>query len=147
MSQKITRSTAKPKSQTPQFPSRHLKAVAKPAAPPVEPINTVRVKAHYTTHGWLMWGIMGLCMAMGALFSQQIIGAVQWVRIEANERTLAEIGREVCQTPLLTVPEYTCTVGELDCWTVPQEAVIKRYEQQARARNLWQAERCVPLMP
>jgi hypothetical protein len=95
---------------------------------------------------WLMWGIIGLSMMIGIFFWEQIGAGASWLHLEARERVYADLGREVCKQPLLTVPEYTCEAGALDCFTVPQEVVIKRYEEQARAHNLWQAERCVPLM-
>ena len=130
----------------PVFPIRKPKLVTAADVPNIAPINTGRVKAVYTRQGWLMWGIMGLCAVLGVFFSQQIIAAAQWVHLQASERAYVDVGRDICSRPLMTVPEYTCTVGELDCWTVPQEATIKRYEEQARAHNLWQAESCIPLM-
>jgi hypothetical protein len=147
MPSRITRSARPaPKPKGPVFPIRKPKLVTAAQAPNVEPINTGKVKAHYTRQGWLMWGIMGLCAVLGIFFSQQIIAAAQWVHLQTSERAYVDIGRDACLQPLLHVPEYTCTIGAADCFTVPQEAVIKRYEQQARERNLWQAERCVPLM-
>jgi hypothetical protein len=143
---KITRSARHaPKPKGPVFPIRKPKLVTAADAQ-VAPINAGKVRAHYTRQGWLMWGIMGLCAVLGVFFSQQIIAAAQWVHLQASERAYVDVGRDICSRPLMTVPEYTCTVGELDCWTVPQEATIKRYEQQARAHNLWQAESCIPLM-
>ena len=146
----VTRSAHKApaKPHKPKFPIRKPALVKAAEAQTVTPINATRVKAHYTRHGGkIMWGIMALCAMMGVFFSQQILAAYEWVRLESNERTFAELGRDTCKQPLLTAPEYTCTAGELDCFTIPQEAVIKRYEQQARERNLWQAENCIPLIP
>ena len=146
MPAKITRSTRPaPKPHKPTFPVRKP-ALVKAAEAQVTPINTGSVRAVYTRHGWLMWGIMGLCMAIGVFFWEQINAGASWLRLETRERVYADLGREVCKQPLLTVPEYTCEAGALDCFTVPQEVVIKRYEEQARARNLWQAEHCIPLM-
>ena len=147
MPTKVTRSAKPaPKPHKPTFPVRKPKLVKAAEAANVVPVNTGKVRAHYTRQGWLMWGIMGLCAVLGVFFSQQILAAYNWVRIESNERVYTDLGRDLCARPLMTVPEYTCTVGELDCFTVPQEAVIKRYEEQARAHNLWQAESCIPLM-
>jgi len=143
---KITRSAKQaPKPAKPTFPVRKP-ALVKAADAVVAPINSGKVQAVYTRQGWLMWGIMGLCMAIGIFFWEQINSGFQWVRLEANERVYVDLGRETCKRPLMTIPEYTCTAGELDCFTVAQEAVIKRYEAQARAHNLWQAESCIPLM-
>lgn len=94
----------------------------------------------------LSWGILIVCIAMGAFFYQRILDAAGWVHLQASERAYAELGADLCRQPLLTVPEYTCTAGELDCYTVGQEAVIRRYEAQARGANEWRAERCLPLL-
>ncbi len=143
---RITRSARPaPKPHKPVFPVRKP-ALVKAADATVTPINTGKVKAVYTRHGWLMWGIMGLSMMIGIFFWEQIGAGASWLRLEARERVYADLGMEVCKQPLLTVPEYTCEAGALDCFTIAQEVVIKRYEEQARARNLWQAERCIPLM-
>lgn len=147
MPSRITRSARPaPKPHKPVFPIRKPALVTAAQAEAVQPINAGKVKAHYTRQGWLMWGIMGLCAVLGIFFSQQIIAAVSWVHLQASERAYVDVGRDACLQPLLHVPEYTCTAGELDCFTKAQEVVIKRYEQQARDRNMWQAERCIPLM-
>jgi len=89
-----------------------------------------------------MWGIMGLCAVLGVFFSQQIIAAYNWVRIETNERAYAEVGQDMCLMPILTVQERNCE----NCFSTDQELLLERYEAQARGFNKWRAERCLPLM-
>ena len=149
---KVTRS-AQP---GPQFPSRHLKPVPLKPPPPVpppgqvEPVRTRNAKAHY---GWgdrkvaAFWTVHNA--AVIALAFTALPGA-WWVyeqfHLAANEVAYARIGYELCREPLLSVPEYTCAGNDLDCFTRAPEAIIKRYEAQARAVNEWRAERCLPLM-
>ena len=144
---KITRSARHaPKPKGPVFPIRKPKLVTAADAQ-VAPINAGKVKAHYTKHGRIIsWGILILFAVIGVMFYRTLLAGVSYVILQHHERQFAVIGADLCTRPLMTVPEYTCTVGELDCFTVPQEATIKRYEQQARAHNLWQAEHCLPLM-
>ena len=146
MPTKVTRSAKAAPRKGPVFPIRKPKLATVANADNLALINQSAVQTVRTRHGWLMWGIMGLCAVLGIFFSQQIIAVVSWVHLQASERAFVDVGRDACLQPLLHVPEYTCTIGAADCFTVPQEAVIKRYEQQARERNLWQAERCIPLM-
>jgi hypothetical protein len=147
MSARITRPAKPPaRPHKPGFPIRKP-ALVKAADAAVAPINTGKVRAVYTNHGWLMWGIMGLCAVTGVLFRDAIAAGVGYVILEDHERRLGMIGADICTRPLMTIPEYTCTAGELDCFTVAQEAVIRRYQEQAEAHNLWQAEACIPLMP
>jgi hypothetical protein len=96
---------------------------------------------------WLMWGIMGLCAVMGILFRDAIVAGASYLILQHHERQLAVIGAEICTRPLMTVVEAPCTSGDLACFTEPQQALLKRYEEQARGHNKWQAERCLPLMP
>jgi hypothetical protein len=123
------------------FPIRKPKLVTAAEAQ-VAPINAGKVKAHYTRQGWLMWGIMGLCAVLGVFFSQQVIAAYNWVRMETNERAYAKVGQDMCLMPILTVQERNCE----NCFSTDQELLIQRYEAQARGFNKWRAERCLPLM-
>lgn len=118
-----------------------------PRAPPgiVEPINRSKARAHYVGPRLgkvLSWGILFLCMAIGIVFYRSILGAAEWVHLEASERGYADLGQDVCLMPLLAAPEYTCT----DCFDTEQDLLIQRYEAQARGFNEWRAERCLPLM-
>jgi hypothetical protein len=149
---KVTRS-AQP---GPQFPSRHLKPVPVKPPPPVpppghvEPVRTKNAKAHY---GWgdgkvaAFWTVHYASIIALALTA---IAAVWWLyqryHLAETELAYAQIGYEVCREPLLTVPEYTCEAGALDCFTKPQAAVLERMKIQAAAVNKWRAERCLPLM-
>jgi hypothetical protein len=143
MPTKITRS-AKPAPKPPHKPDFPVRkpALVRAADASVAPINTGKVQAVYTRQGWLMWGIMGLCMAIGIFFWEQINSGFQWVRLEANERVYTELGKDVCKRPLMTIAERDCE----NCFSTEQEILIERYEAQARAHNLWQAESCIPLM-
>ena len=142
MPTKITRSAKPaPKPAKPTFPVRKP-ALVKAADASVAPINAGKVQAVYTRQGWIMWGIMGLCMAIGIFFWEQINSGFQWVRLEAHERVYTELGKDVCKRPLMTVAERDCD----NCFSTEQEILLQRYEAQARAHNLWQAESCIPLM-
>ena len=147
MPTKITRS-AQParKPHKPTFPIRKPTLVAAAQADQVSPINAAKVRPHPTRHGWLMWGIMALCAIMGILFRDAIVAGASYVILQHHERQLAVIGADICTRPLLTVVEAPCTSGDLACFTEPQQALLKRYEEQARGHNLWQAESCLPLM-
>lgn len=48
----------------------------------------------------------------------------------------AEVGRAACAVGPTTVPEYTCQAGAVDCFTIPQEAVIAAVRDQAHDRNM-----------
>jgi hypothetical protein len=139
---RITRGArAAPKPKGPVFPIRKPKLVTAADAN-VIPVNASKIKPHRTRHGWLMWGIMGLCAVLGVFFSQQVIAAYNWVRIETNERAYAEVGQDMCLMPILTVQERNCE----NCFSTDQELLLERYEAQARGFNKWRAERCLPLM-
>lgn len=147
MPAKVTKSAHRapkpaPKPKLAPVPHKPTFPVREPAKTNLEPINRDRVKAVYTKQGWLMWGIMILCMVMGVFFWEQIRGAYNWVRLEAHEREYAALGQDVCLMPILTVPERQCE----NCFSTDQDLLIQRYEAQARGFNEWRAERCIPLM-
>lgn len=143
---KVTRpATARkpaPKPKGPVFPILKPKLAIAAQADNIALINQSAVQTVRTRHGWLMWGIMGLCAVLGVFFSQQIIAAAQWVHLQASERAHAEIGQELCVMPLLTVQERDCD----NCFSTEQDLLLQRYEAQARGFNEWRAERCLPLM-
>jgi hypothetical protein len=138
----------------PTFPSRHLKAVAPPVPVPppgyVDPPRTSNAKAHY---GWgskrvgAFWAVHYVSFA--ALLLTALVGAwFVYDRYHMAETQLgyAALGADLCRQPLLTVVEAPCTSGDLACFTEPQQALLKRYEAQARGANEWRAERCLPLL-
>ena len=147
MPAKVTKSAhrappAKPPPPKPKVIHKPTFPIREPAKTNLEPINRDKVKAHYTRHGWFMWAIMGLCMAIGIFFWEQINAGFQWARLEVNERVYTELGKDVCTRPLMTIAQRDCD----NCFSTEQEILLQRYEAQARAHNLWQAESCIPLM-
>lgn len=145
MPAKIVRSSKpapKPRHQ-PGFPERQ------PAQTNLTPINRERVKAHYVNaagyHGFF-WAQKVTFLALALT----LMAAAWWIydryHMAETQLAYAQIGAEMCREPTLTIPEYTCEVGALDCFTVPQQAVIERMKLQAQGVNEWRAKRCLPLM-
>jgi hypothetical protein len=148
MSAKITRS-AKPAPKPPHKPNFPKRDPAKiHTLPLATPPNHQALHIHTPRKfSFLSWGILGVCILIGAFTYRWFIAAYEYVHFQADERALAVLAKEYCTRPLLTVVEAPCTTGELDCFTEPQAALLKRYELQARGENLWRAEQCMPLMP
>ena len=146
MPTKVVRSSkpAPPKARhQPGFPDRE------PAVTNLTPINRDKVKAHYVGaagyHGvWWLQKVSFLALAL------TLMAAAWWIyqryHMAETQLAYAQIGAEMCREPTLTVPEYACEAGALDCFTVPQAAVLERMKEQARGVNEWRAERCLPLM-
>lgn len=121
------------RSRQPKIVSRHLDP------PSIEPVNARAVKAHYVGKGAftaLQWApalllcVLVLSAAFGFLWARQTL-------------TYAQIGKALCERPLMVSPEYRCDLSDLDCMTHPEISVIMRMDEQQRAHNLWQAKACI----
>jgi hypothetical protein len=125
-------------SSRPRIVSRHLDPPTVDP-PTVEPVNARAVKAHYVGRGaftLLQWApAMLLCVIV-----LTAAAAFIWTR---QALIYADVGRALCERPLMVPPEYRCDLSALECMTHPEVSVVLQLDEQLRAHNLWQAERCV----
>jgi hypothetical protein len=120
--------------------SRKLKIVSKHLNPPaVEPVNARKVKAHYVGRGaftLLQWtpGIM-TCI---------LILTVAWV-FNGIRITLAhaEIGRQLCEQPLMQQTPVDCAGSALDCATHPVMMAVTEQNTAIHHHNVFRARHCL----
>lgn len=102
------------------------------------------VPAGSRVHGeWMPWFLRVMRYGSFTALLLSALWGFTWL-----DRTVkrAEVAIDYCTRPLLKVPEYVCPDTALNCYTVPQQAVIAIYEEQTRKENAWRAEHCLPVM-
>jgi hypothetical protein len=62
-----------------------------------------------------------------------VLMVYSWTR---TTLVLSDVGGKACAAGPINIPAYTCEVGAVDCFTVPQEAIVSGVKEQAFTRNM-----------
>ena len=82
--------------------------------------------------------LLGRALAIGPHVAAVTLILTLVVLAMLGRQTLvyAEVGRAACAAGPINIPEYSCELDAVTCFTNPQEALVSGVKEQAHARNM-----------
>lgn len=82
---------------------------------------------------WVVWAVRASKYLGFACVALAVVLAWSWAR---TTLILADVGGKSCAAGPINVPEYSCELNAVECFTVPQEALVSGVQAQAHTRNM-----------